>query len=167
MAGPRQPLEVLEANGRKHLSRAEREERRAGSVQGDGTIKRLTAPSWLPKGQREEFNRVAAAVVKLMPTLVARTDAEVIATYCMARQEWQTATSHANRELNAGRADEADAWSKIQERYFKQARACATDLGLTITSRCRISIPEWAREQPQETAFERLMREKQERMRRA
>ena len=79
----------------------------------------------------------------------------------------ELASKAAGEALEQGDQEKADGWSRIQDRYFKQARACATDLGLTITSRCRISIPEWAREQPQETAFERLMREKQERMRRA
>lgn len=159
MPGPRQPLEVLMANGRKHLSRTEIAERLGGSVKGEGNIKRLMAPEWLPKSQRAEFSRVAAAVVKLMPTLVARTDAEVIATYCMARQEWMTATARANQALTSGNIDEADAWGRIQDRYFKQVRACANDLGMTITSRCRLVIPEGARK-PEENPFEKLMRER-------
>ena len=35
----------------------------------------------------------------------------------------------------------ADSWGKIQERYFKQARNCANDMGLTVTSRCRLVVP--------------------------
>lgn len=30
----------------------------------------------------------------------------------------------------------------MQERYFKQARNCANDMGLTVTSRCRLVVPE-------------------------
>ena len=36
----------------------------------------------------------------------------------------------------------ADEWSRVQDRYFKQARACASDLGLTVTSRCRLTVPD-------------------------
>lgn len=39
-------------------------------------------------------------------------------------------------------------------------------MGLTVTSRCRLVLPESARP-PEENAFERLMREKRERMQRA
>ena len=28
------------------------------------------------------------------------------------------------------------------ERHFKQARACANDMGLTVTSRCRLVVPD-------------------------
>ena len=50
--------------------------------------------------------------------------------------------------------------------FFKQCRGCANDMGLTVTSRCRLVLPESARP-PEENAFERLMREKRERMQRA
>ena len=59
MPGSRQPLEVLVTNGRKHLSKREIADRKSASINGEGNIKRLTAPSWLPKSQREEFNRVS------------------------------------------------------------------------------------------------------------
>lgn len=52
---------------------------------------------------------------------------------------------------------------KQQNTFFAQARACANDLGMTITSRCRLVLPEGAR--PKEpNAFEKMM---EERMRRA
>ena len=59
-----------------------------------------------------------------------------------------------------------DVATRIQDRFFKQCRGCANDMGLTVTSRCRLVLPESARP-PEENAFERLMREKRERMQRA
>ena len=47
----------------------------------------------------------------------------------------------ANGRKHPSRAEEADGWSRIQDRYFKQTRACANDMGLTITSRCRLVVP--------------------------
>jgi P27 family predicted phage terminase small subunit len=35
----------------------------------------------------------------------------------------------------------ADKWSNVQSRYFKQCRECAGDLGLTISSRCKLVLP--------------------------
>ena len=37
--------------------------------------------------------------------------------------------------------ENADSWSRMQERYFKQARNSANDLGLTVTSRCKLVVP--------------------------
>ena len=52
--------------------------------------------------------------------------------------------------------------TKIQDTYFKQARACANDLGMTITSRCRLVLPE-SRKPQEENAFEKMMRERMQR----
>lgn len=163
MPGPRQPLEVLEGKGRKHLSKSERAEREAREVRPAEPVKRLFAPAWLPEDQRAEFNRIARALVQLMPRMIARTDADTIATYCMARQEWLSATARANTALSAGDLEGANGWGLVQDRYFKQARACANDLGLTISSRCRLVLPEGARKPKEDNAFERLLRERERR----
>lgn len=162
MPGPRVPLSVLDARGAKHLSKSERAAREAGEIHAAEPVKRLAPPKWLPANQREEFNRVARAVIQLMPTMVARADGDTIATYCMARMEWLHATNRANQALAAGDLESAQGWSLIQDRYFKQARACAGDLGLTISSRCRIVVPASART-PEENPFERMMREREQR----
>lgn len=142
MAGPRQPLEVVQAKGRKHLTKAEIAKRQAGEIKGDGDIKQLRAPEWLPESQRDEFNRVSRALIKLMPSMVSRIDGDTIATYCVAREGWMKATEWAQAALEHGDVDGAQDWGLVQDRYFKQARACANDLGLTISARCRMVVPE-------------------------
>ncbi len=142
MAGQRIPLEVIEGRGAKHLSKAERAAREAGEVRNPEPVKRLTPPDWLPKAQREEFNRVSKGLIALMPSMVTRLDGETIATYCMARAEWLYATGQVNRALGDGDLESADGWGRVQARLFKQARDCATDLGLTISARCRLVVPE-------------------------
>ena len=141
MPGPRQPLEVIEATGRKHLSKSERAQRAASEPRSSEPVKRLNPPAWLPKSQHCEFRRVAREIVRLMPQMVSRSDTETIATYCMARQEWLTATARANAALASGDLSAAQGWAQIQDRYFKQVRACANDLGLTVSSRCRMVVP--------------------------
>lgn len=51
---------------------------------------------------------------------------------------------------------------KQQNTYFAQARACANDLGMTVTSRCRLVLPESSKPK-EENAFEKLMKERQQR----
>lgn len=43
-----------------------------------------------------------------------------------------------------------------QDRAFKQCRQCASDLGLTITSRCRLIVPE-APKKPKENKFAKFV----------
>ena len=48
---------------------------------------------------------------------------------------------------------------KNQNTYFTQARACANDMGMTITSRCRLVLPESS--QPKEVnPLEEMLRRK-------
>ena len=49
-----------------------------------------------------------------------------------------------------------EAWSKIQERYFKQCRSSANDLGLSISSRCKLVVPEINQETPKENKFKKF-----------
>ena len=55
------------------------------------------------------------------------------------KEKWGKLTDD---DLNviAGKRDQLE--GKIQERYFKQARNCANDMGLTVTSRCRLVVPD-------------------------
>ncbi len=158
MAGQRLPAAVVEARGNKHLTKAEAAQRRAGEVVNPEPVKRLAPPKWLPESQRPEFNRVSRELISLMPTMVSRLDGDTIAAYCMARQEWLHATSAANKALAAGNLEEAQGWSLVQDRYFKMARACAADLGATISSRCRLVVPQKADQAP--NPFEEMLRKR-------
>ena len=73
--------------------------------------------------------------------LYTELDADTLGRYVAAQHQWELATGHAEEALEAADQEEADGWSRIQDRYFKQARACANDMGLTITSRCRLVVP--------------------------
>ena len=69
----------------------------------------------------------------------------------------------AGEALTAENSALAEKWTKIQDTCFKQARACANDMGMTITSRCRLVLPEGAKKK-EKNPFEQMM---EERMRRA
>ena len=56
---------------------------------------------------------------------------------------------------------------RVQERYFKQARNCANDMGLTVSSRCRLVLPSFlpaAAFAPNdgEDEFSQILRKRQE-----
>ena len=140
MPGPRQPLAVIAANGRKHLSQREIAERSAVEVTAvaDGPV---PPPSWLTKVKlRQEFERIEKRLreLKIFDVL----DADTLAMFLAARDEYVAARRQADKALREKNVEAADEWSRVQDRYFKQARACASDLGLTVTSRCRLTDPE-------------------------
>ena len=138
MPGKRQPTDVVLANGRKHLSRAEETQRRAGEVKLP-QAETARPPGWLPKELKKTFRALGKQLIQAK--LYTELDADTLGRYVAAQHQWELATGHAEEALEAADQEEADGWSRIQDRYFKQARACANDMGLTITSRCRLVVP--------------------------
>ena len=59
----------------------------------------------------------------------------------MAQHQYVLATEEAEAALQDKALEQADKWGRVQERYAKQARNHAADLGLTVTARCRLVIP--------------------------
>ena len=138
MPGKRQPTDVVLANGRKHLSRAEEAQRRAGEVKLP-QAETARPPGWLPKELKKTFRTLGKQLIQAK--LYTELDADTLGRYVAAQHQWELATGHVEEALEAADQEEADGWSRIQDRYFKQARACANDMGLTITSRCRLVVP--------------------------
>ena len=137
MAGPRQPIELIIANGKKHLTKAEIEARRNGEIkplEGD-----LLAPSYLTKKQRDEFNKIAEQLERLK--IIGETDIDALARYIIAQDLYINAVKKLRSKEVRNDPELSESWLKVQERFFKQARASATDLGLTISSRCKLVVP--------------------------
>lgn len=137
MAGQRQPIELIIANGKKHLTKAEIEARRNGEVkplEGD-----ILAPSYLTKKQRDEFSKIAEQLERLK--IIGETDIDALARYIIAQDLYINAVKKLRSKEVRNDPELTESWLKVQERFFKQARASATDLGLTISSRCKLVVP--------------------------
>lgn len=154
MPGKRQPTDVIKANGRKHLSRAEEAQRRAGEVKLP-QAKTARPPRWLPEELKKTFRALGKQLIQAK--LYTELDADTLGRYVAAQHQWELATGHAEEALEAADQEEADGWSRIQDRYFKQARACANDMGLTITSRCRLVVPGAGEQEEPENQFLQLI----------
>ena len=154
MAGTRQPTDLIVAKGRKHLSRAEEAERRAGEVKVP-PAKTAKPPKWLP----EELKRAYRAIGRQLIAggVLTDLDADTLGRYLVSHAQWLKAAEYAQEALAAGATKAADDWGRIQERYFKAARACATDLGLTVTSRCKLVIPQAAADDEGQNPFLQLI----------
>ena len=139
MAGKRQPTDVVIANGRKHLSKTEEAKRRAGEVK-ISPAKTAKPPKWLQEELKKDFRRLGKQLIAA--GLYTELDADTLGRYLVAQHQWELATHEVEKALAEIDPEEAEDWSRIQDRYFKQARNCANDMGLTVTSRCRLVVPE-------------------------
>lgn len=139
MPGPRQPTDVVKSNGRKHLSKAEEAERRSREVKVP-PAKIAKPPRWLPEWLKKDFRTLGK---KLIATgLYTELDADTLGRYLVAQHQWVAATRELNDALDAQDLEQAAAWGRVQDRHFKQARNCANDMGLSVTSRCRLVVPD-------------------------
>ena len=95
MPGKRQPTDVIKANGRKHLSRAEEAQRRAGEV-NLSTAKTARPPSWLPEEPKELKKSFRALGRQLIEAkLFTELDRDTLGRYVVAQHQWELASKAA------------------------------------------------------------------------
>lgn len=160
MPGKRMPTAVVEANGRKHLSKKEKAERLAAEVHAQAP-ETVIPPKWLAKKLHKEFLEIAGKLAEL--ELYAELDRDVLAQYFVCRERWLEADKLAAKAIRAKDEKLAREWNSVQSSYFKQARQCAEAMGMSVTSRCRLVMPGVAGgEKPAENPFLTLVQSRRE-----
>jgi P27 family predicted phage terminase small subunit len=152
MGGQRLPLEVVQARGSKHLSKAEIKERQEREIKP--ITDNIIAPEYLSKKQKEEFYKISDQLKKLK--IMGETDVDALSRYIVANDFYINAVRQMRKTEVKNDPYKFEAWSKIQERYFKQCRSSANDLGLSISSRCKLVVPETNKETPKENKFKKF-----------
>ena len=152
MARPRQPTNLILAKGTKHFTKEEIKERLSSEVQpiDDNII----APDFLTKKQTEEFYKISEQLKKLK--IMGETDVDALARYITSREMYENAVKQMRKKEVKGSPLLYEKWLSIQDKLFKQCRASASDLGLTISSRCRLVVPEANKETPKENKFKKF-----------
>ncbi|OYN65450.1 phage terminase small subunit P27 family [Bacillus safensis] len=149
MARPRQPVDLLLVKGKKNLTKKEIEERREQEIKApDDKVK---APSYLPKDLKREFKRIADELKNI--GIITNLDVDALARFLFARKQYLQITEiildtpiTALTENSDGEKFEIanPAYSDLlinQDKLFKQCRQASSDLGLTISSRCKLVVP--------------------------
>ena len=152
MAGQRLPIEIVESRGSKHLTKKEIESRRSSEVKpiSDG----IAPPDYLTANQKKTFSKISEQLKKLK--IMGETDVDALARYVLANDFYIHAVRQMRKKEVKNDPIAFEAWSKVQERYFKQCRSSANDLGLSITSRCKLVVPDTKTEAPKDNKFKRF-----------
>lgn len=149
MAGRKQPIELVLAKGKKHLTKKEIAERRANEVKANSD--NIVAPDYLSKELKEEFYRIAKELIDIK--IMSNVDCEALSRFIVSEYQYQNAVK---KSLSIGIDDEEYfATLCIQEKLFKMCRSAASDLGLTISSRCKLVVPK-KDEEKQESKWSRF-----------
>lgn len=148
MARPREPIDLIKAKGKKNLTKAEYEERKAQEIVVPFTD--ITPPSFLPKSFHEEFYEISGKLKAI--GIMTELDTVSLAQYLIAKQNYISYTAmllkvikrNSNPDKSSLNEDDVAENTKIQalqDRALRQCQTCARDLGLTISSRCKLVVP--------------------------
>lgn len=173
MAGKKQPIALLQAKGKKHLTKAEIALREAQELHPDAD--KVAPPAWLTKQQKKRFRELSAQLIDLK--IMTNLDCEALARLVKTESDYIDMTKEIDalpvmvevrrykvgpdgkpeidpetgekivetqRVVNQDRAD----LMQQQDRLWRQCRQGATDFGLTIAGRCRLVAPKAKEEAP-------------------
>lgn len=166
MPGKRRPMEVnlSVADGGKHWTKDEIEERQDSEIKMPA-VKRLTPPKWLDPDAKKLFRKYAKQLLDFPEGVVSTLDTGTLARYCdcersyveasaqktawlsvckermeLMFQDGQTPDDSGDKIYEAAK-EQVDFWTAQLAKFEKMARSCATELGMTISSRCRLVVP--------------------------
>lgn len=169
MAGkPREPINLILAKGKKHLTKSEIEQRKNTEINTENYTN-VKPPKYLNKLQKEEFIQISEKLVNI--GIMSELDEDCLARYLISKDNYLKFTKlldtalknkmskkyQKDLEMQKILSSEIECNLINQDRAFKQCRQCATDLGLTISSRCRLVVPNSTKEIPKENKFSKFL----------
>lgn len=138
MAGARQPTALVELKGKKHFTKAELEERRNAEVNAD--TDNIVPPDYLTEKQAGEFFALANELKRC--EIMTNLDCDALARFVVARSDYadyvKLMRSIPKTVDNLQELKEAD---KLKRGAFLDCNTAAKELGMTISSRCKLVIP--------------------------
>lgn len=135
IARPRQPTDLLLVKGKKHLTKAEIEDRESKEIKAPSD--KVKAPSYLPADLKKEFNKIAKELKEI--GIITNLDIDALARFIIAKKMYLELTKQILEKPELMIVDKDIVTT--QDKLFKQCRSSASDLGLTISSRCKLVVP--------------------------
>ena len=153
VAGSRQPVELIIANGRKNLTKAEIEYRKNAELKAP--VGDCSPPEYLPEKLKGEFESLSGKLIDI--GIMTELDVDLLARYLLSKQAYLGLTSRYMKMLSSGSPNDLEKIANLQDKSFKQCQSAARDLGLTISSRCKLVVPK-VDDEPKENKFARFQK---------
>ena len=162
-------LSVVKGGGGKHWTKAEVENRKKTEPKLPKP-KVLKPPSWLSDSARKLFRSYAKQLLEFPSGIISTLDVGTLGRYCDCELSYADASRQksfwmevCNRRLEAiccpdgivepgsdrqkledayeDAKKQVDFWSGQMVKFEKIARGCAEEMGMTVSSRCRLVVP--------------------------
>jgi len=149
MARPREPINLLEAKGKKHLTKSDKESRKAAEIKVP--YDKVIPPDYLSQKEKKEFEKISSQLIELR--IMSNLDCDAVARYIQSESKYLAYDKMVNQNLSqieksSKLSDESIVdigvlkdLESLRDKALKQCRASASDLGLTISSRCKLVVP--------------------------
>lgn len=154
MARPREPINLVVAKGKKHLTKEEIKERQDSEIKVD--LINIKTPDYLPEQLKKEFEDYSSKLLHI--GIMTELDEDCLARYVLAKQLYLKYTSKLTQSKIINNIEKSEKIMKLQSKAFAQCQTCAAALGLTITSRCRLVIPGVQDRTPPENKFSKFVK---------
>ena len=163
MGRNKEPVSLILAKGKSHhITQKIEEERRRSEL--PVIADNINPPDFLSDDEKAKFRQIADILNEL--GIMSDLDCDVLGRYIKSQSDWEKYSKFVgNAQKSLKQAfDENDIenigfYTNILSKYeglrakaFSQCQTCASSLGLTITSRCKIVMPQKA-EIPKENKF--------------
>ena len=181
MAGKRRPMDVNLSviDGGKHWTKDEIQQRQGEELRVEKP-KELKVPPWLNGAAKKLFKAYAKQLLKFPAGMVSELDTGMLARYCdceaaygeASRQKttWLKECTQLLKNVDADNLaalnenpaydvakGQVDYWIGQMAKLEKICRGCATEMGMTISSRCRLIVPK-VDPKPEEDPLAQLQR---------
>lgn len=165
MAGPRQPTDLLVLKGKKHLTKSEIEERKNKEIKAKND--KIKAPDYLSKDEKKEFKKISKELIEI--GIMSNLDIDCLSFFIKTRAEYLRITKEVEirgptKEIELEEKntegivigtkniividDDYERLIKLQLKVLNSCRKAASDLGLSIASRCRLVVPKQDNNKP-------------------
>lgn len=162
-------LSVVEGGKGKHWTKAEMEARKASEPKLPKP-KALKPPAWLSEPAKKLFKSYAKQLLDFPTGIISTLDVGTLARYCDCELSYAEASAQKSfwlevcrrrleaiccpdaatvpnsntqklEESYAKAEEEVDFWAGQMVKFEKMARSNATEMGMTVSSRCRLIVP--------------------------
>lgn len=165
MAGTRQPTDLVLVKGRKHLTKSEIEERKNNEIKAKND--KVKPPNYLSKDEKKEFKKIAKELIEI--GIMSNLDIDCLSFFIKTRSEYLRVTKDVEirgptKEIEIEKKDDKgnvietkqitivdddyERLLKMQLKLLNSCRKTASDLGLSIASRCKLVVPKQDKEKP-------------------
>lgn len=145
----KEPIELVLLKGKKHLSKKEIETRKKEEIKAPKD--KIKPPSYLTKELKKEFTTIAKELERI--DILTNLDVDALARFVMSKQLYLEVSMSMIGLLPT--SDEYMVLIQHQDKLFKQCRSASQDLGLTISSRCKLVMPKKQEEEKPKTESEK------------